>query len=440
MDKKLRVYYWLITSYLKKYSLYILFGIFLSVGVWFVIFQILKNFALTKPVKIGMVGNFTKDSIPTEILRKISRGLAKKGKNGLYEADLAKSITIKNDGKIYEIVLKDNIFWHSGQKFTTSDINYNFKDVKFVKKNDAAGYFILKNSYAPFLELLSIPITTTSLNGVGNYRVEKVEWDQEFIKSIYLNGETKIIYRFYPNSNIAFTAFQLGEVNRLENLLSLSGLKIWKKVRIQKQPDNQHFAAIFFNFKGDNITSEKSFRQALSYAINKNIFTEKKAYSSYAFNAPFYTDSVKKYFWDNEAAANLLKKVLGDKKPGKINFTLYSAPEYENYAKQIVRGWNKSLGTAIKERTSNGIPYQWQAYLVISQIPNDPDQYSLWHSNKTFYFSGYRNLKIDKLLEDGRNETEIGKRKEIYAELQKTLTEDLPAIPLFYPWTYTISY
>lgn len=440
MGKKLRIYYWLVSAYLKKYSLFVLLGIFLSAGIWLVFFQLFKNFAITKQIKIGMVGNYTKDSIPAEILQKISRGLAKKNSKGLYEADLAKSITIKNNGKMYEIILKDNIFWHSGQKFTTNDINYNFKDVKFIKKNGTEGYFILKNSYAPFLELLSIPITSANLNGVGEYRVEKVEWDQEFIKSIYLAGPEKIVYRFYPNNEIAFTAFQLGEVNRLENLLSLAGLKIWGKIKIQKAPDNRHFAAIFFNFKGDYVVKEKSVRQALAYAINKNIFTEKKAYSSYAFDGSFFSDRVKKYFWDNETADSLLTKTLGGKTAKNINFTLYAAPEYENYAKQIVAGWNKTFGTSIKERVASGIPYQWQAYLVISQIPDDPDQYALWHSNKTFYFSGYRNLKIDKLLEDGRSVTEIAKRKEIYVELQKTLAEDLPAIPLFYPWTYTISY
>jgi peptide/nickel transport system substrate-binding protein len=289
---------------------------------------------------------------------------------------------------------------------------------------------------------LSIPITNAGLNGLGNYHVEKIEWDGDFIKSIFLTGPERIIYRFYPNEKIAFTAFQLGEVNRLEDLTHLENFKIWRKVKINKEADANRFAAIFFNFKGNFVGNEKSFRQALAYATNKSPFAEKKAYSSFSFESPYYTDAVKKYFYDEEAARNLLTKVLDKDKPDakKINFTLYCAPEYETYAKDIVNNWNRVLGTAIKVRVSRGIPYTWQAYLVTSEIPTDPDQYSLWHSSKTFYFSNYLNLKVDKLLEDGRNIIETTKRKETYNELQKTLTEELPAIFLFYPWKYTISY
>ena len=115
-------------------------------------------------------------------------------------------------------------------------------------------------------------------------------------------------------------------------------------------------------------------------------------------------------------------------------------PQYEETAKEIVKTWNQIFKTKFKTKVSSGVPYYWQMYLAVAEIPDDPDQYSLWHSNKTFYFSGYRNLKIDKLLEDGRSKIDTEARKKAYVELQKTLSEDLPALFLFFPWKYSISY
>ncbi len=439
MLKKIRIYYWIAEAYIKKYIVYIFIGLVLSIFISYISSLFLKNLLFLKSQKIAIIGNYTKENVPIEVLQKIGRGLTIKNEKGGYENDLAKSIVMKNNGKIYEIVLRDNLAWPNGKPFTARDINYNFQDVKFIVTSAKSGYFILKNSFAPFGELLSIPITDNNLNGLGEYRVEKIEWDGNFIKSIFLTGESRIIYRFYSNEKIAYLAFKMGEVTRIENLLNLSELKLWKKVKIEKKPDPNRVAAIFFNFKGNFITQEKSYRQALAYDINKSHIAEKKAYSPYSYLSPYYNENVKKYFFDPASSENLLDK-LDSKNRGKMGFTLYTIPEYEKYAILIAKNWSRDLKIKVKTVKSADIPYQWNAFLTIAQIPEDPDQYALWHSNKTIHFSSYRNLKLDKLLEDGRREVDEEKRREIYNEVQKTLTEDLPAIFLFYPSTYTISY
>lgn len=377
--------------------------------------------------------------MPEEITRLVSRGLTKINSKGNYEVDIADKVTIRNEGKIYDIKLKKNVYWQNGKQFTTKDINYNFKNVNFVAKNDFEGYFILKEKYAPFLQLLSIPITDDKLNGVGDYKVARIEFDGDFIKAVYLTGPEKFTYRFYPSQKIAITAFKLGEVNILKYLNSFENVKIWKKVAVKKESDPTHFAAIFFSFKSNSPVTEKNLRQALAYDINRKNFNEKPAYSSYAYNSPFYNENIKKYFFDEASSLNLYEKFQGDK-PKKISLTLYTNSDYEKYATAIAKEWEKNLKIKVNVRSTQSFPYQWQAFLTVSEIPKDPDQYTLWHSNRTFRFSNYRNLKIDKLLEDGRVEVDPDKRKEIYAELQKTLTEDLPAIFLFYPNSYTLSY
>jgi len=440
MYKIVRKYWWTLENIIKKHFRFVLLGIVINFILIFLILNLINSRVLSKTTKIGLIGNYTKNSIPEEVTRLLSRGLTKiNEKSGKYEGDLAEKIIIKNDGKIYEIKLKKGIKWQDGREFTTKDINYNFSDVSFIKKNDLEGYFILKTSFAPFLNLLSIPITDDKLNGLNKVTVSQIEYDKEFIKKIVLDGDSKIIYRFYPNEQIALTAFKLGEINILKDIRNVGAVKTWKNIKIVKKSNSNEFVGIFFSFKTNSIVTEKSFRQALSYAINKKVFSEKSAYSSYSTSSNFYSENIKKYFYDTESAKNLYEKVNpGSKK--KIKLTLYSNPEYEKYAKQIASSWEKILNVEVEVRSSLGVPYQWQVYMTTVEIPKDPDQYALWHSNKTFRFSNYVNLKIDKLLEDGRTEIDATKRKTIYADLQKTLTEDLPAIFLFYPDSYTLSY
>ncbi|HLD24400.1 MAG TPA: hypothetical protein VJB96_00640, partial [Patescibacteria group bacterium] len=72
-------------------------------------------------------------------------------------------------------------------------------------------------------------------------------------------------------------------------------------------------------------------------------------------------------------------------------------------------------------------------------VPSDPDQYPFWHSTQSqTNVTGYSNVKIDKLLEDGRSELDQEKRKLIYADFQRRLVEDAPAIFLYYAKLYSI--
>ena len=63
----------------------------------------------------------------------------------------------------------------------------------------------------------------------------------------------------------------------------------------------------------------------------------------------------------------------------------------------------------------------------------------LWHSDGPDNITHYKNLRIDKLLEDGRKTVDVAKRKAIYNDFQKYLLEDAPAVFLYYPDEYTIT-
>ena len=70
----------------------------------------------------------------------------------------------------------------------------------------------------------------------------------------------------------------------------------------------------------------------------------------------------------------------------------------------------------------------FQSMLIAQQIPQDPDQYFLWHSTQQTNFTGYKNPHVDKLLEDGRKTLDQKERRSAYLDFQQYLVEDSPAI------------
>ena len=83
------------------------------------------------------------------------------------------------------------------------------------------------------------------------------------------------------------------------------------------------------------------------------------------------------------------------------------------------------------------IPDSFQIYLGDFNVPRDPDQYSLWHSNQVNNITRFKNLRIDKLLEDGRRNVDLTDRLQIYTDFQKYLIDESPAAFLYFPITYT---
>ena len=107
-------------------------------------------------------------------------------------------------------------------------------------------------------------------------------------------------------------------------------------------------------------------------------------------------------------------------------------------AQTIADSWTK-LGVPTGVRVVASVPPDYQVLLSAQNLPPDPDQYPFWHSTQTATnITGYANVKIDKLLEDGRQELDMTKRKQIYADFQRYLTEDEPAVFLYYANSYSI--
>jgi peptide/nickel transport system substrate-binding protein len=83
---------------------------------------------------------------------------------------------------------------------------------------------------------------------------------------------------------------------------------------------------------------------------------------------------------------------------------------------------------------------EYDMLLAYLKLPADPDQYAFWHSSQVAQnnISNFKSVKIDKVLEDGRNTADRDERQKIYYQFQRIMVDEVPAVFLYYPYSYTI--
>ncbi|MEX2028417.1 MAG: hypothetical protein WD988_02855, partial [Candidatus Curtissbacteria bacterium] len=124
-----------------------------------------------------------------------------------------------------------------------------------------------------------------------------------------------------------------------------------------------------------------------------------------------------------------------------LKVTLSYTPSLEQVAKSIQKDW-QAVGFDVTLKLERGVPKAFQAFLAVNKLSPDPDQYGLWHSSQkgTTNITAYKNVKIDKLLEDARSTEDEDTRKTLYFDFQRFLVDDAPAAFLYYPYKYQVTY
>ncbi|OGH24920.1 MAG: hypothetical protein A3B47_02315 [Candidatus Levybacteria bacterium RIFCSPLOWO2_01_FULL_39_24] len=444
-----RLLFWLIKAYFKKWGKNILIYFGLGLVVFFLLNKVLSYSITRLPFiekeTIGMVGSYTIDSLPREILSKISKGLTRTEIDGTVKPDIAEKWKIAPNGKSYAFILHKDRFFSDGTNLTSDNINYDFADVTVRRPDKYTIVFDLRDNYSPFLTTVTRPIFKNGFVGVGDYKVKKIRLNGNFIESIELYSEKyhkNITYQlFYPTTFALKTAFLLGEVSIITNLPDLefknSNFGSFKNVKVEKKINRTKLVTLFYNTR-DKVVSSKTLREGLSYTMPDNFESGERnssplPYFSYANQGRFNA-----YQQDLEHAKLLIDKSETATESGKISLTMDTLPKYESTAKTIAETWKK-LNIETKIKVTSQVPSNFQIFLGEINLSSDPDQYTLWHSSQVNNITYYDNKRIDKLLEDGRKELDIQKRILIYSDFQKYLLSDPPASFLFFPYYYEVS-
>lgn len=252
----------------------------------------------------------------------IYSGLMKYNEEGKLVPDLAKSAPeISSDGLSYTIYLKDNAFWHDGEKVTADDIIFtiqtaqnpdyaspqrvSWQGVDIEKINDYTIRFKLKNKYAQFMNNLTIGIlpkhlwqyikpinfSLSELNmkpiGSGPFKFSKLKKNRlGTIDSYELEANREyydgrphinlIILRFYTSESEMIAAYNRNEIQNVSfvSAQNLNDLKNKNRIELDQLELPRYFA-VFFNQNQSKILSNKNVRLALNHATDRQTIIDK---------------------------------------------------------------------------------------------------------------------------------------------------------------------
>lgn len=427
----------LASKYTKSLALGFVSGLVLSLVFWRVT-PFIREQWFTPVDRIGIVGDFTPTTIPLSIQNEISGGLTKLAPDGTVLPSLATSWTATDSGKTFIFTLRKDINWQNGDPVVADDINYNIRNVTFSPIDSHTIKASLGSPYSPFSAVVSKPLFLSGLVGWGPYKVTAIQLNGNSIQSMRLvpSNEKKHVkdYSFYRTEAEAILAYKLGEISSVADLSSPGDIGKWGNSEVIASTNYNRIVALYFNVNV-SMLSNRNIRQGLSYAVPRpkdwvlaDSPISKKSWA--------YSTDVKTYTYDVTEAKKLLGDALDASASSKLTISTF-AP-YLSDAQDIADSWTK-LGIKTDVRVVPSVPQDYEVLLSAQNLPPDPDQYPFWHSTQTVTnITNYANVKVDKLLEDGRQELNMTKRRQIYAEFQRYITEDEPAVYLYYPTSYDV--
>lgn len=391
------------------------------------------------PTIIGIQGMYTTNNLPSRVTDLISYGLTVNTDNDRPQiSPLVISYESQNNHLEYLFNLKPDLFWHSGKKLKSNDINYQFSGINFEAISDNLLKVTLEKPFSPLLSLLSQPLFQKQLNGLGPYKVKNLRLKESYVRSLELvpqdTSQPNLIFKFYPNEADLITAFQLGEVDEIETSQIPPKLTQTQNINITpKITTSQRYLAIFINTQR---LQNKQTRQSLAYATPKTREKSERCLGPISTSSWAYNPNIKEYNFNPTRAKELFK----DDQVKQITLSILDR-QLISQAESIKESWEKILPIKVKIVVENQLNQQkYDLLLAYGGIPHDPDQYYFWHSTQNnTNITKLNNSRIDKLLEEGRQTYDPVERKNIYFDFQKYLLEESPAIFLNYPTTYIIT-
>ncbi len=314
-------------------------------------------------------------------------------------------------------------------------------------------------------------INTTPFNrkptGTGPFRF--VEWmtDEKIVVDAnpqYFEGKPKldrIIYRIIPET-------ALSEMEILTQGVDYSGIYPYQFQRMTRTPflktysqPSLGYTYMGYNFKNP-LFQDKRVRQALTLAINREEIVQYVLYGlGEVASGPFpnhmwyCNPNVKPLPYNPQKARQLLSEagwedtnkdgiLEKDGKPFRFTLITNSGNDTRRDVGVLVQRQLREIGIDAKFEL-----YEWSVFLkdfvnvkhfdacILGwSLSVDPDAYEIWHSSqieKGFNFISYKNPEVDHLLEEGRREYDVEKRKRIYWRIHELMAEDQPYTFLYVP-------
>jgi peptide/nickel transport system substrate-binding protein len=393
------------------------------------------------------------------------------------------------DPLTYVFHLHQGVKFHDGHPLTSSDVKWTFDSLLQgkIRSTKAAAYrlvdhidapddvtvvFHLKQPFATFLWNVSdgaIGIVPYGSGdeisrhpvGSGPFRFVSAEPDKEVIierNDAYWGEKPNLKrVRFAVIPDATTRALELRKGSADIAVTSLSGdtvLALEHETNLEVlQAPGTVLGYLAFNTR-DPILKDVRVRQAMAYAIDRTVIIHyllrdfaRPAYSLLPPESWAYNGDVPRYDYNPEKARQLLEQA-GYPAVNGVRFHLTmktSTEESPRLVAAVLQQQLREVGIALDIRTfefatflSDVIRGAYQLHTLRWIGGNeDPDIFEyVFHSAKFSPNGGnrtyYANPRVDLLIDQARGELDQNVRKQIYAEIQEILAEDLPYINLWY--------
>jgi ABC-type transport system substrate-binding protein len=393
------------------------------------------------------------------------------------------------DPLTYVFHLHPGVKFHNGAPLTSRDVKWTFDSLLGgkIRSTKSAAYrlvdrieapddltviFHLKEPFATLLWNLSDGVIgivpSGSLSeisdhpiGSGPFRFVSAEPDKEII--LERNEEywgqrarlERVRFAIVPDMTTRALELRKGTAD-----IAINSLTPDMVVTLQKEPKLSVLRGpgtvlqyMGFNYR-DPILKDVRVRQALAYAIDRRPMLEylwrglaQPAASILPPQSWAYSADVRTYNYDPERARQLLDSA-GYPATGGVRFHLMMKTSTDENTRLMVAVLQQQLrqvqiqldirtyefGTFFADVSRGAFQFYSLRWIGGNE---DPDIFEYaFHSSK-FTPNGanrsfYSNPQVDRLIDQARSELDQGKRKQLYAQIQRILAEDLPSINLWY--------
>ncbi len=433
----------------------------------------------------------SQDAVSSKVQRFIFNRLISRDEDGRFALELAASWE-RPTPLVHRFRLRGGVRFHDGAPLTSSDVKYTFDSIRdpSLASPKAEGLrelarietpapreviFHLKEPSASFAESLMVGILPRSAAKAGRRFAERPVGTGPFAFVGFAPDErvtlrafaghfggkpafSRLIFRILPEETIRILELESGGVDFIQNSFSpdlLPRLRRNGRLRIRKRLGT-NFSYIGFNLS-DPILSRREVRRAIAHAIDRRpiirFILKGLAREADSLLPPDHWAHAKDlpHYAHRPGLARKLLDEAGFPDPDgpgpRPRFTLTYKTSQNELRRRIATVLAHQLarvGVEMKIRS-----YEWGTFFGDIRSGNfqlygltwvgisDPDIYRhIFHSRLTppagLNRGGYRNARVDALLEAARQTARTDARARMYGEVQRILGRALPYIHLWH--------
>ncbi len=390
----------------------------------------------------------------------------------------------------------------SEESIAPQDVKDLWNDIEILSLDEKTIQFRLPEPFAPFMDYVTFGIVPQHLLeglsfneiidaaynlkpvGSGSYRFDRLIVENGQITGVALAANPDyyqprpfidhFVFRFYPDAVSALEAYRNEEINGIghvsDDILPAALRETNLRLYTGRLPE---LSLIYFNLDNPKVAffSQPEVRQALYAGLNRQWMIDNLlggqaiiADSPIFPNTWAYYEDIERVEFDAEGAIEMLKEagfsipasggsVRANEEGTPLEFELlYPDDERHTLLAEAIRNDWEKLGVNV---LLTPMPYEelvndylatrlYQAALVDINLANspDPDPYPFWHQAQATggqNYSKWDDRQASEYLEQARVTTDLGQRAKLYRNFQVRFSQELPALPLFYPvYTYGV--